>query len=530
MKRVIVCVFVTLLMAASLGAQSVSLDHVSGLIGPGQVTIDRPIIFYLRMANVGVGSSATELTNGFVLSSPDGAQWNPITPGYITAFDTLFDPWMGIFHVTGHGMQADTIGFAFRSVTASGMPDGYDDVSLILMTEIPTASSIGATICIDSAFYPPSGAWIWSYDGLFQAIPSWDGPHCFAIVDAPVCECPYPGDVDGSASLDISDLTYMVDYFFGGGPAPLDDDDCPVPNRGDMNCDYSVDISDLTYYVDYMFGGGPAPCDACFAGTVLPDGDPLPEDSLLFLMENYYNAIWDTGTTVFDYTNRGDADIWFDTSNYVIPYGTRTEVESWHSNDDAHIYGPPSVPTGSIGQGGADHPSPLIKWDADRAKACSTLIVHMSGCQENGVAIACSEMRIECNQVISCCGHEFYEFSSETPYISNRISESYHNPPHIDTANAVFWCSYPNTTYYNGCDVKSWRKWVKEEIEYSEEYIYRFEGSYALQWMHDVYWMCVDSSMIREIWLSVSIEERIYVNDVLVDEYTCHGSLDYRFK
>ena len=29
------------------------------------------------------------------------------------------------------------------------------------------------------------------------------------------------GDVDGSCTFDISDLTYMVPYLFGGGPGPV---------------------------------------------------------------------------------------------------------------------------------------------------------------------------------------------------------------------------------------------------------------------------------------------------------------------
>ncbi|MFC1525041.1 dockerin type I domain-containing protein [Planctomycetota bacterium] len=60
-----------------------------------------------------------------------------------------------------------------------------------------------------------------------------------------------PGDVNGDGVLDISDLTYLVDYMFGGGPEPIGD--------ADMQNDGAWDISDLTYFVDYMFGGGPAP-------------------------------------------------------------------------------------------------------------------------------------------------------------------------------------------------------------------------------------------------------------------------------
>ena len=35
------------------------------------------------------------------------------------------------------------------------------------------------------------------------------GPICFE-----------EGDIDGSGSMDVADLTYLVAYLFGGGPPP----------------------------------------------------------------------------------------------------------------------------------------------------------------------------------------------------------------------------------------------------------------------------------------------------------------------
>jgi hypothetical protein len=69
------------------------------------------------------------------------------------------------------------------------------------------------------------------------------------------CEtcCDLRGDVNDSGARDISDLTYYVDYMFGGGPA------APCFEEGDIDGSGSQDISDLTYYVDFMFGGGSEP-------------------------------------------------------------------------------------------------------------------------------------------------------------------------------------------------------------------------------------------------------------------------------
>jgi len=66
------------------------------------------------------------------------------------------------------------------------------------------------------------------------------------------------GDVNNDGSVDVADLTYLVDYLFRGGPAPI-----PWKCVGDFNGDGSVDVSDLSYLVDYLFRGGPGAVSGC---------------------------------------------------------------------------------------------------------------------------------------------------------------------------------------------------------------------------------------------------------------------------
>jgi hypothetical protein len=62
------------------------------------------------------------------------------------------------------------------------------------------------------------------------------------------------GDIDGSGGgPDISDLVYLVDYMFTGGPPP------PIIDAANINGFGDIDISDLVYIVDYMFTDGPPP-------------------------------------------------------------------------------------------------------------------------------------------------------------------------------------------------------------------------------------------------------------------------------
>ena len=69
--------------------------------------------------------------------------------------------------------------------------------------------------------------------------------------------CILRGDADHSGGVDISDLTYVVDYFFASGP------NFPCPEEGNVDGFGTTDITDLTYLVDYMFNSGPPP-PSCF--------------------------------------------------------------------------------------------------------------------------------------------------------------------------------------------------------------------------------------------------------------------------
>ncbi len=63
----------------------------------------------------------------------------------------------------------------------------------------------------------------------------------------------YPGDVDLSETLDMSDLTFLVAHLFQGGRAPL------LLGAAEMNGDSELNISDITYFIDYLFRDGPTP-------------------------------------------------------------------------------------------------------------------------------------------------------------------------------------------------------------------------------------------------------------------------------
>ncbi len=81
------------------------------------------------------------------------------------------------------------------------------------------------------------------------------GPYDDWFVDDVYIGTPYLcGDVNNDGSgPDVLDLTYLVDYLFGGGAAP------PVLDAANIDGIGGIDIIDLTYLVDYLFAGGPEP-------------------------------------------------------------------------------------------------------------------------------------------------------------------------------------------------------------------------------------------------------------------------------
>ncbi len=91
-----------------------------------------------------------------------------------------------------------------------------------------------------------------SVGGLCLAFDSWGLRTLVPTFPEYLC-----GDADGSSSVSISDVVFLINYIFAGGPPPE-----PLMS-GDVDCSGSVTISDAVYLINFIFAGGPAPCSAC---------------------------------------------------------------------------------------------------------------------------------------------------------------------------------------------------------------------------------------------------------------------------
>jgi len=78
------------------------------------------------------------------------------------------------------------------------------------------------------------------------------------VDDTPCCCTGTAGNVDSDSldNVNILDLTFVVDFIFRGGGAPL------CPREGDVNGDGNeeTNILDLTALVDFIFRGGKRTC------------------------------------------------------------------------------------------------------------------------------------------------------------------------------------------------------------------------------------------------------------------------------
>ncbi|MBD3219122.1 MAG: hypothetical protein GF310_12675 [candidate division Zixibacteria bacterium] len=79
------------------------------------------------------------------------------------------------------------------------------------------------------------------------------------------------GDANLDDVVNISDIVWIINYVFVGGPEPL-----PVLACGDVNSDKDVNVSDAVWLINYVFEGGPAPSECSPGAPAWYNGDCCP--------------------------------------------------------------------------------------------------------------------------------------------------------------------------------------------------------------------------------------------------------------
>jgi hypothetical protein len=177
-------------------------------------------------------------TNGFevYLSDSDLGAIDPAGTFTALTYDTLvyMNQWWdgGFFfnEFSVDGVGADTIGFGGFSLFKPGIPVGTDLDVYTISTQVSDADN-GRFLCIDSAWYPPGGAWLWSTNSG-NKFPFFNGPLCYQIEPVPNL-CPEGLSDPGALSFDhCGPATYdfnatdpegdAITYVLVSGPGSID--------------------------------------------------------------------------------------------------------------------------------------------------------------------------------------------------------------------------------------------------------------------------------------------------------------------
>jgi hypothetical protein len=124
-------------------------------------------------------------------------------------------------------------------VTAFGKFD-MDPNDTLVFVKILSATSEGLSGLTENI--NTARAWIATKPEIF----TWPLFNCSSCCDT-------PGDATNNGTVNILDITFLINYLYMGGPEP----ECL--DEGDANGNGTINILDITYLINYLYMGGPAP-------------------------------------------------------------------------------------------------------------------------------------------------------------------------------------------------------------------------------------------------------------------------------
>ncbi len=181
MKKITICFIAAILLITNgeVFSQAISLDGTTGGISNDTIFVNQQVEFDIRI-NV-EGSSHSGFSNGFRVYSTDGAEWTSMVGDTFSfGWGELFDLIFSIDNFSVTGSDADTIGFGGVAIFGPGFSSTFNEITYSITIGPVDPIYHKKHICLDSTFYPPTGEWIWAGP---EVIPSWDGPHCFTVID-----------------------------------------------------------------------------------------------------------------------------------------------------------------------------------------------------------------------------------------------------------------------------------------------------------------------------------------------------------
>lgn len=162
--------------------QGIYVDHVDGLNEFDCIEEGGMVTFHMRV--VGDETPHLMLNNGYTICSPE-MTWGGITVDYTTMYplDDWFD-FVKVANIWGNGMHCDTIGTGLLALFGPGLPIGFDGILYtITVGPVSGGSAMGASMTLDSSWYPPSNPWMWDIVGENV---DWGGPYTWTCNELPL--------------------------------------------------------------------------------------------------------------------------------------------------------------------------------------------------------------------------------------------------------------------------------------------------------------------------------------------------------
>jgi hypothetical protein len=205
------------------GAPNVASDAIGNFVvawqsgpsedGSGYAVVGR--LYDSSGALVGAPFQANFYTPGDQLAPR--VAWVP--PGFVVTWQSM-------------GEDGSGDGVFWRRFSAAGVPHGGDFLANEFTPGVqaaPAVASAGGRFTV-----------VWQGGGDGSGYGIWR--RTFSILD---------GDVNADGVVDVSDVFYLNNYLFAGGPAPA--------GTADVDGSGVVDVADIFYLINYLFANGPAP-------------------------------------------------------------------------------------------------------------------------------------------------------------------------------------------------------------------------------------------------------------------------------
>jgi hypothetical protein len=205
---IILCALLAIGLTAQAQNGHVYIRGIGGLYNVDTLNSGQDILFHIAFRN-DIGLRA-DVSNGYEISTPDGAVWDSITidtvpPNKLNAEDPPFaENWFHKYFdiawstpaqmkdLTPSAVDSVYLLGAGNNTTSKRFPNNADTVVYDIHVYMNPDKNIndGKHICIDSAFYAPGGTWVWATGSGDAHTPAWEGfaaapTGCFPLYAVP---------------------------------------------------------------------------------------------------------------------------------------------------------------------------------------------------------------------------------------------------------------------------------------------------------------------------------------------------------